>query len=125
MKEGLCSQFPRSRQWVGSGGISDHMPIFLELEARHRAHNAPFKFNATWLRDPTYIKLISDFWHSHPISENMDPAKGLVRNLSEIKGKSREWAKARRKQDDQTISGAEQAIEALEASSDGTYISPE
>lgn len=124
MKEGLCSLFPRARQWVGSGGISDHRPIFLEIEARQQAQNAPYKFNATWLRDPSYLKLITDYWNAHPISENTDPVNGLVRNLSEIKGKSREWAKTKRKQDDQILSQAEQAIEALEENSDGTYISP-
>ena len=55
IKEGLCNQHPRSRQWVGSGGISDHMPTYLEMGARHQTQKAPFKFNATWLRDPTYI----------------------------------------------------------------------
>eukprot|EP00253_Pinus_taeda_P026957 PITA_26957 len=85
IKEAFHNSHPRSRQWVSSGGISDHRPIYLEVGNRRRKNTAAFKFNSTWLRDPSYIKLISDYWKSHPISRVEDPATWFVQNLSEIK----------------------------------------
>eukprot|EP00253_Pinus_taeda_P029000 PITA_29000 len=125
IKEAFHNSHPRSRQWVGSGGILDHRPIFLEVEDRRQEHTAPFKFNSTWLRDLSYINLITNFWKSHAITEEEDPAIRFVKNLSEIKVLSRAWAHKKREQEDLIISQAEQVIADLESQSEGTFTSLE
>lgn len=108
---------------MGIGRISDHHPIYLEVgDTTHRI-KAPFKFNSTWLRDPAYIRLVTKFWQAHPIRNDEDSAKGFVHNLRELKSNSKDWAHMKRKQEDNTLSEAEQAITSLEANIDGTYTS--
>lgn len=52
--------------WVGSGDLSDHLPIYLDISGRVNKPKAPFKFNATWLKYLDYIKLVIDYWKTHP-----------------------------------------------------------
>eukprot|EP00253_Pinus_taeda_P006367 PITA_06367 len=85
MKGTLQQRLHLFRQWVGSGGLSDHNPIYLEIQGPFKKLKAPFKFNHTWLKDPTYVKMIEDYWISHPINDTESLAKGFCRNLSEIK----------------------------------------
>jgi len=61
MKGTLLQRLHHFRQWVGNGGISDHHPIYLEINGQNKKPKAPFKFNHGWLQDPAYIKLVSDF----------------------------------------------------------------
>ena len=42
------------RQWVGNGGISDHVPIFLELNIGPTQPPSPFMFNKIWLNDESF-----------------------------------------------------------------------
>jgi len=39
------------RQWIGSGGESDHSPIRFEMEGGPQKPTTPFKFNSSWLKD--------------------------------------------------------------------------
>eukprot|EP00253_Pinus_taeda_P030816 PITA_30816 len=57
LKEPQYNRLPRITQWVSSGGISDHRPIFLETVDTYNKTKGPFKFNSTWLKDPSYIQL--------------------------------------------------------------------
>ena len=43
----LLPIFSIFRQWVGSGGIFDHLPIYLELAGSSIKPRAPYKFNLT------------------------------------------------------------------------------
>jgi len=61
MKGPLLQQLHLYKQWVGSGGISDHSPIYLEILGPHPKPKAPFKFNHVWLQDPSYISMVSEF----------------------------------------------------------------
>lgn len=66
LKATLIQCLSHYRRWVGSGGISDHSPIYLEVTNLAIKLKAPFKFNSTWLQDPSYSKLVSDFWLENP-----------------------------------------------------------
>jgi len=61
IKAPLLQYLNRYRQWVGSGGISDHSPIYLEILGPHSKPKSPFKFNHVWLQDLGYIKLVTDY----------------------------------------------------------------
>ena len=54
IKQGLLPVLSRARQWVGSGGKSDHSPIYLEFECGPNRARPPFKFNSRWFQDPDY-----------------------------------------------------------------------
>lgn len=96
IKEHLVRTLSNYRQWVRSGGISNHSHIFLELLGPFLKPRATFKFNSTWLMDPKYIKLVNDFWRAHPPSKGRSTAEGFCHNLIEIKSLSTQWVKYKR-----------------------------
>ena len=61
IKEALASSGTHIRQWVGLGGLSDHRPIYLEIQDAIQKPKAPFKFNSTWLKDTEYMRMVGDF----------------------------------------------------------------
>ena len=50
------------RQWVGCGGLSDHLPIFLELRNGPTQPPSPLKLTKTWLKDESFTQLLTDLW---------------------------------------------------------------
>lgn len=125
IKESLLSDLPRIRQWVGTGGLSDHRPIFLEAEGSSLKIKSPYKFNAAWLMDPSYIQLVNNYWRSNHIREEEDFSTGFVRKLSELKQITKHWAHQKRLQDNQILEEAERIVADFEESSSGTFPSPE
>eukprot|EP00253_Pinus_taeda_P008270 PITA_08270 len=125
VKEPLYNVLARSQQWVGTGGISDHRPIFFEAENTSQKIKIPFKFNASWLQDPSYTRLVQKFWNTNPIRDNEDISAGFVRKLSKLKRITKIWAHQKRIQDNQTLQDAEKAIAVFEAQSSGTFPTPE
>lgn len=108
---------------MGIGGISDHRPIYLELDDSIHKIKYSFKFNSSWLQDPAYIKMVTEYWQAHLIRENEDITKGFVQKLKYLKGISEEWAHKKRKREDVILREAEQAIKNLEGNTDGTFTS--
>lgn len=125
IKEAFLNSHPRTRQWVGTRGMSDHRPIFLELSNTYQKIKIPFKFNASWLKDPSYIQMVSNYWQSNPIMDLEDHTVGFLRKLTELKRISRNWAHQKQKNDDNILREAEQAIASFEDSSNGTFLSQE
>lgn len=82
MKVPLMQQFHHYKQRVGSGGISNHSPIYLEVFGPHPKPKAPFKLNHVWLQDPEYINMVSEFWVANPIDRFDSLTKGFYHNLS-------------------------------------------
>eukprot|EP00253_Pinus_taeda_P034418 PITA_34418 len=85
MKGTMFQQLHLYKQWVGSGGISDHYPIYLELSGPTKKPKAPFKFNHGWLQDPSYIKPVKEYWTQNPIDQADSLSKGFCMNLSQLK----------------------------------------
>eukprot|EP00253_Pinus_taeda_P005582 PITA_05582 len=113
MKGSMFRQIHLYKQWVGSGGISDHYPIYLELSGPSKKPKAPFKFNHGWLQDPSYIKLVKDYWTQNPIDRADTLAKGFCMNLSQLKHRSIEWAREKNKQDNIALAHIEANIFSL------------
>eukprot|EP00253_Pinus_taeda_P033192 PITA_33192 len=93
MKGSLLQLLHHYKQWVDSGGIFDHSPIYLEVLGSHPKPKSPFKFNHVWLQDPAYISMVTDFWVANPIDRSDSLAKGLCNNLSKLKHLSIKWAR--------------------------------
>eukprot|EP00253_Pinus_taeda_P008879 PITA_08879 len=89
--ESITSKVPMIRQWVEELGNSDHFPIFLDLTNPPPKPLAPFKFNSTWLQDPTFCKMFNETWIHHDQNQN----KILLEKEEEWRIKSRAiWLKA-------------------------------
>lgn len=101
------------KQWVGSGGISHHSPIYLELVGATTKPQAPYKFNLTWLKDPDYLKMGTDYWESHPLPTERWKAVGFCNNLHHLKQLSIDWAKQNKSREDLAISDLESQIAKL------------
>eukprot|EP00253_Pinus_taeda_P003595 PITA_03595 len=113
MKGPLIQQLHFYKQWVGTGGISDHYPIYLEILGPHKKPKAPFKFNHGWLQDPSYINKVKEFWTANPIDRSESLAKGLCSNLSQLKHLSIKWAREKHQQDNTTLLLIESELSSL------------
>eukprot|EP00253_Pinus_taeda_P018044 PITA_18044 len=109
----LLQKLSKYRQWVGAGGKSDHSPIYLDILGPEVKPRAPFKFNHIWLQDEEYIKLIKDYWVSHPISNHRTAAEGFCHNLSKLKQITKTWAKEKKVKEDQKILDIESKLETM------------
>lgn len=92
----------------------------MELADVNQKIRSPFKFNASWLKDPSYIQLVTKFWQTNPILDNEDHTDGFIRKLTELKKISKMWAHQKRINDDKSLREAEEAIAAHEDITDGT-----
>ena len=99
----LSDEFSNSliifRQWVGSGGISDHSPILLELVGLFKKPPAPFKFNNGWLKDADYHELVVDHWSYPPVEEGYSHAQAFIDNMKNIKKSTILWEKEKAQKD--------------------------
>ena len=73
------------RQWIGSGGASDHFPIFLEFKIGPRQPPSPLKFNKIWLRDDSFKALVLARWIPFRVDSPLSAAFQFAENLKRIK----------------------------------------
>eukprot|EP00253_Pinus_taeda_P032108 PITA_32108 len=109
------------RNWVSSGGLSDHLPIFLELDNGRDKLKGPFKFCSTWLKDASYINMVTDFWKRNPLGERVSVTDGFIHNLAELKKMSRNWAHNKILQEDLELRQIEVEIGLFEQDQGGQY----
>jgi hypothetical protein len=83
--EDLIGPAMRYRSWVDSTYISDHAPIFLQLDIGTPKTMHPFKFNPVWLRDETFAKLTRDVWLDKRFELIEGAQRRLVEKLSLLK----------------------------------------
>jgi len=113
LKGPLIHQLHHYKQWVGSGGISDHSPILMQILGPHLKPKAPFKFNHLWLLDQSFSKLVTDFWKAHPIDRESSMARGFVKNLTELKHIVINWAKEKKTREDAQLNTVEEELKTL------------
>ena len=100
MAEQLVDRFFLVRQWVGSGGNSDHFPIFFEIKKGPINRPSPLKFNKTWLLDESFKNLVLAHWRIFYETLNRSAAFQFAKNIKRLKGEVKEWAKAKRVRED-------------------------
>eukprot|EP00253_Pinus_taeda_P029832 PITA_29832 len=113
MKETLLQQLHHYKQWVAAGGISDHSPIYLEIVRPTQKPKAPYKFNHVWLQDPSYIRMVSDYWVANPIDRSDSLAKGFCNNLSQLKHLSIKCARDKYHRDNSSLLHIESELYSL------------
>lgn len=114
IKDRLIGNTYNYRQGVGTGGLSNHSPIYLEISGLEQKPKSPFKFNASWLKDPDYLCLVSNYWKARsPVSSRSISAR-FSNNLTNLKRISMRWAHRKPLQDDNTLLSIEVEISNLE-----------
>jgi hypothetical protein len=92
IKDTLLEKSFQLKQWIEHGGISDHYPIFLELRTGLDKPPSPFKFNRTWLKHETFLKLLKENWQYYNPRSNETIGLHFVKNLHIIKEKTKTLA---------------------------------
>ena len=104
------------------GGLSDHLPIYMEMECGRARSKRPFKFSSTWLKEASYISMVTDFWKTNSPRVRGVEITGFICNLAELKKMSKIWAHQKRIQDDQDLRQIEIELEVFENALGGLYI---
>eukprot|EP00253_Pinus_taeda_P016357 PITA_16357 len=124
LSEDLISKVPILTQWVDEIGNSDHFPIFLDLSSPTPTKPpAPFKFNSSWLQDPSFNKIFKETWIHPDISAREDKSFLFMENLKRLKKTTISWEKDRKvKQNEERIRIREE-LKNLESTEEDGYIS--
>eukprot|EP00253_Pinus_taeda_P008065 PITA_08065 len=125
INESLASYIPLFRQWVGEGGNSDHFPIFLEFSKTPPKPASPFKFNATWLQEESFLQLFRNTWRHPGSSPPENKGAHFMKNLKRLKRATIEWAANRKRKSNENLARIDEALSALEDPDADAYISQE
>jgi hypothetical protein len=118
------SQF-HLRKWVGSGGESDHFPIFLELTKGMKNPASPFKFNVEWLKEESFTELVKEHWIPFDPNSGTPTVVHFVSNLKKVKQATITWAHLKRVREEQDLKEVEEALNAIYESDGGGHSSPD
>ena len=80
------------RQWVGSGGESDHHLVFFQILNGGAKLKTPFKFNPHWLENENLVNTLKASWVVYDDQLLESPASQFVSNLKRIKEVSVAWS---------------------------------
>jgi len=71
--------------WRGERAVSDHSPIFMEIELGSQNPPNPFKFNLEWLKEKSFLSLVKEHWV--PFDENLGDRSGVqfMENIHRVK----------------------------------------
>lgn len=83
----------------------------------------PFKLCSAWLKDASYIRMVTYFWKRNPLDAGGNIAKGFSHNLTELKSLFKIWAYNKRVKDDQAVRQEESEIAEFE-NDQGGYTAP-
>ena len=81
----------RFRQWVGQGGESYDYLVMLLIKKGEKIPHCPFKFNAKWLKDESFVSLLKDTWKDYGENSLVSPSIHFVEYLKNIKEVSIQW----------------------------------
>lgn len=111
--EDLLCNLPLYRQWVGTGGLFNHLPILLQVSGPTKKPRSPFKFFSGYLQEPEIINLVTDFWRSQPPLRAQRMATDFCERLYTLRRRTEEWSKRKKLRDDQHLTDIELQIAQL------------
>jgi hypothetical protein len=99
----LLTQARLSKSWVELPFVSDHAPVFLQLQATtvHKAY--PFKFNHHWLADPDFSLIAHNVWKNPCFLQEVNPQQRMVWKLKVIKAHTKAWYKAKKEKENHNL----------------------
>ena len=98
------------KQWVGCGGRSDHLPIFLEYRYGPVKSPSPLKFNKTWLKEESFRQLILSNWVSFNPDIRQSTTFQFAENFVRLKRLIKNWAMEKRRRHDNELRQIEKDI---------------
>ena len=113
VEKDLIGPVTRYRSWVESTYISNHAPIFLQLDIGIPKTVHPFKFKPVWLRDETFTILTKDVWLDKRFELIEGAQRRLVEKLSLPKNHVKSWSKEKLKRDKELLTKLEEDLECL------------
>lgn len=105
--EQLVDRFFQIRQWVGSGGASDHFPIFFEIKKGPIKPPSPLKFNKIWLQDESFKNLFLSLWTPFHGDNVRITAFQFADNIKRLKEAIKDWSVAKRIREDAELKHVE------------------
>ena len=75
----------------------------------HKPHT-PFKFNSSWLEEPKFHSLVNSDWIHCDQKPNIDSARVLFNNLSNLKSLTIRWVRGKKKLDEEKLKNIEAEI---------------
>lgn len=97
----------------------------MEIDGGRAKPKGPYKVCSTWLKEASYIRMVTDFWMSNPPGARRNIINDFMHNLLELKKLSKILAHNKRILDDQSLKHIESDIAAFETNHGGTYRSNE
>eukprot|EP00253_Pinus_taeda_P025385 PITA_25385 len=123
ISEGFLSRVPLIQQWSDEIGNSDHFLIFLDLSFPPPKPPSPFKFNSSWLLEPSYNTLFSSTW-IHPDGHSSESKSFLfMENLKRLKKATISRAKERQKKQNEDLFKIRDELKFLESTEADGYSS--
>jgi len=123
--EQMVDRFFQVRQWVGSGGISDHFPIFFEIQKGPTNPPSPLKFNKGWLLDETFKNLLLENWTLYDRDLDRTAAFQFADNFKKLKRLIKEWSIAKKRREEEELKQVEEDLLRIYESDGGGLISQE
>jgi hypothetical protein len=91
--EEVLASSQKYMSWVQLPILSDHAPIYLELEHGFPKVSYPFKFNLGWIGEAGFATMVEETWQDAVFSSILDAQMRLVENLTKLKSCVKIWAK--------------------------------
>lgn len=88
------------KQWVGSGGASDHFPIFFEITKGPINLPSPLNFNKIWLQDDSFKNLFLTNWMPFNGNSVKSAAFQFADNINRLKVAVKDWLVVKRSRED-------------------------
>ena len=114
-----------ARQWVGSGGHSDHFPIFFEVKKGPNNPPSPLKFNKCWLQEESFKNLFLSHWHPIERENGRSAALQFGDNIKRLKVFIKEWAVLKRNKDEAELKSIEATLLLLYEGDGGGFLTQE
>ena len=113
ISESLIPSLGFHRVWTQCPDILDHFPIFLEWDNKRGSCNYPFKFNHSWLRNPSFNAWFLQRWSSHTTSGSSMGIEAISHKLRKLKEDTKVWIKNKLASIDSDSNSLNQAIGSL------------
>lgn len=84
---------------IGNTFVSDHRPILLSWREKGFKKGYPFKFNRTYLKDPTFNDLITNAWKDLSAKAMSPPFLTFRDKMTVMRKLVKEWKIEERKKD--------------------------
>jgi hypothetical protein len=109
----LLRTFARYRAWVVHPFISDHAPIFLQLDGIFQRKHYPFKLNSGWIHEEEFSQLVNEVWKDPKFLQESGLQRRLVWKIKSLKSVIKRWVKSFKNLSAQKLGILEEELQSL------------